>query len=67
MLWYVDPYQPHRAVNLEKFKSIKLKKYDIVFDSEYVWDYEQGSQAEAVYEAIIKLIQQTRYRRDIAC
>jgi hypothetical protein len=65
MLWFVDPKQPKRAVNLQRCSGVFLDGtaiYFIVSGDDIIWRYTYGADAEKVYEAIIKLVQQTRYR-----
>jgi len=61
MTFFVCPKDPNRTINLEVTKSITRLNERIHFDETY-WVYENNKQAKEVYEAIIKLGQQNRYR-----
>jgi len=61
MFWFVNPHNEKRAINLNLISSINVKKDNIYLDN-HVWVFENEKQAKEVYESIIKLGQQTRYR-----
>ena len=61
MLWFVNPLNPYKAVNLTVCGSLNLKKTNIYIDN-HVWSFETNDEAKAVYEEMIKLVQQSRYR-----
>lgn len=61
MLWYVNPINSNKMVNLTVLGSISLKKNMIYLD-EHTWMFENSVIASDVYEAMVKLCQQDRYR-----
>lgn len=64
MFWYVNPLNSNKAVNLGVIKTISMKQ-NMIFLDEYTWVFETKKQATKVYEEIIKLVQEYRYRKAI--
>jgi len=62
VLWYVNPKKPNLAVNLAVIATIALKQNMIFLDSQ-TWVFEEECEAKNIYEEIIKLVQEFRYKR----
>ena len=62
MLWFVNPKNENKAINLHNITSIAVKNNMIYFDS-HTWMFENNTEAKDVYESIIKLLQESRYRK----
>ena len=61
MLWFVNPKDAGKAVNLSICGSLNLKKTNVYIDN-HVWVFKDTAEALEVYEEMIKLVQQSRYR-----
>lgn len=62
MLWFVNPHNSLETINLVTTKYIRQSNNFIQFDS-CEWHFSSAKKAREVYESIIKLAQQTRYRK----
>ncbi len=62
MFWFVNPYNPNKAINLVMIGSLATKKNMLYLDN-HTWMFEDDAKAKEVYEQIVKLVQQYRYRK----
>ena len=62
MLWFVNPYNAFQAIDLLKVTSIEVKSNSIRFDDKAEWHFRSQDKSKEVFESIIKLAQQSRYR-----
>jgi hypothetical protein len=65
MIWFVDPEDYSRAIELRSVVSIEILERRLCFYTEqrtFIWNYDRLATVERVYNDIIKLLQQDRYR-----
>jgi hypothetical protein len=65
MLWFVDPEIENRAIDLLKLTAVEVRQTSLYLCTEertFIWDYEDRHIVERVYNDVIKLLQQDRYR-----
>ena len=62
MLWFVNPKNSKKMVNLTVIGSIAVKNNMIYLD-DHTWMFESAKEALEVYEEMVKLSQQDRYRQ----
>jgi len=62
MLWFVNPINSKKAVNLAVIASIAVKNNMIYLDS-HTWMFKDDVEAREVFEQMIKVGQESRYRK----
>ena len=60
MLWFVDPTDSSRAVNLDALSNITVKDKRISFNSDW-WDFTTEVNATRIFEQMIRVAQEGRY------
>ncbi len=62
MLWFVNPYNSKKMINLTVAASIAVKN-NMIYIDDHTWMFETADKALEVYEAMLKVGQETRYRK----
>lgn len=60
--WFVDPRDPDRAADLAKIHSIE-RVQKVIRTDKWFWSYTSEADAVAVYEKIVRLLQESRFRK----
>lgn len=62
MLWYMNPHNETQAIDLSKIVCIELGSCVILFDDKILWEFVSHKKAKDIYESMIKLLQEKRYK-----
>lgn len=63
MMMFVNPKNDCQAVNLDNVILLSLEAQDIVFNDKVKWHFSNEHFAKEVYESIVRLTQENRYRK----
>lgn len=62
MIWFVNPFNAKKAVDLSKITYIEVVYDSIYFNHSLWYTFSNKFEAEEVYENIIRLLQISRYK-----